>query len=1040
MIAITKISKKLYHVFFCLFLYLPLNSEGQIKTFDNLLKEISYSIIYGQERKADSLIQKVSVANIKESQKSAAKQAIYNLKCLYSIFFHLDYSLDSLDTSNLQSENILTSHIQQYIKSERYFVNAEWEQCSNLSFDFAIDDLELSEADRMPILYGISLSNLIISRDNLLQNIDSTISINFYDILHYIFKNSPDSLNNSILIKLYWASNILCSTSNEAKYIGEIIWKKIKSLSVADLAYFESILSTYRLDTHEYYQKRNNIQLYRDITNSLLENTKGYFVQNKWFLHLLEFGLFGDNEDEDAYIKIEQDNYSKLKKISPYFIAVRLINYGIYHGKLNRGMSSSFFNDYYNRLSTDSTFNRLNFRLLSYASFEDFSFNFNPENQLLISFIEKNKLINTKNAQKVNVIYTLGYINQLVLNHQFKKIDSLLKFNPIVKSLSGFIENNVVTNFMRLLNLNYESPTIENYNQVKESYRKLLKESSSDIISVTIADIIEFASFNDDVQFADSLLDIYETISYAKIRSFDLLKLRKIDLGNLIKNYYVERSYITLYNKTHYRKYLVQLLKFKLTKESLINSFAAMNSKEEKKMYELEATLFKTEIIKSYKHITNTYDFNKDFSYFEEIKTKNNLLIDSLLLYKSNIFAVDSSKVLNDLVGSIDDNTIVMIGLASREKPIDRYLAMYILLVQKDLNKLKLVQLENTLFDTPLGNYFSSTPYPYTRKDKLRYFFKTASNNVFIKQIEETCANKTNILITGSALIDQIPFNVLLASKNNSKRKIYQFSNLADISDEKILGSDSSILNANILKKKILCLGDAVFSNPISSFSRSMWNSLPGTFEEVNFINEILKNKWQVTLLTKQDASKSEFLNKILNTDYQIIHLATHSFYCDYDSSGNPFAKIPISILPQREVRSSILFANGGNFSNYESTDRLINFLENNLVLGEISYLPLNNAELVVLSSCESNIGLPQVYNDYFGNVTLSTAFKYAGAKYVIGTRWEVADENAKTFFRLFYEVLNKSGSIEFSFDSAVDRLKIESSDPYIWGAFILIK
>ena len=215
---------------------------------------------------------------------------------------------------------------------------------------------------------------------------------------------------------------------------------------------------------------------------------------------------------------------------------------------------------------------------------------------------------------------------------------------------------------------------------------------------------------------------------------------------------------------------------------------------------------------------------------------------------------------------------------------------------------------------------------------------------------------------------------------------------------------------------------------------------MPGTLEEINIIKNIFKDKNEVTVLNGNNATKSNFINQISNTSFKIVHLATHSFYIKFDASKNPFVKIPTSILPQREFRSSILFSDGGEFEKYESAERLESFLNKNLLLGEIIYLPMNKTRLVVLSSCETNIGFPKVYDDIFENISLNTAFKYAGAQYVLGSRWEVSDQYSKKFYSYFYNTLNETDDIEFSYSSAVSSLIHINADPFIWGAFVLIK
>jgi CHAT domain-containing protein len=71
----------------------------------------------------------------------------------------------------------------------------------------------------------------------------------------------------------------------------------------------------------------------------------------------------------------------------------------------------------------------------------------------------------------------------------------------------------------------------------------------------------------------------------------------------------------------------------------------------------------------------------------------------------------------------------------------------------------------------------------------------------------------------------------------------------------------------------------------------------------------------------------------------------------------------------------------------------------------------------------------------------LAWAFKAAGAKAVIGTRWQVNDESAAEFWRKFYDNLFTGLPIGKAFHGA--RLHIMKQEkwnhPYYWAVFQLI-
>jgi CHAT domain len=1023
-----------------LFIETPTYSQDTNLEFQVLIHNVVYSIITGEERKSDSLLNEFSIFIQNHDNNAIANDTYLNFKSLYAIFFHYDYLLDSLHDIKMESDDPQLLHIRKYIESEYYFNNGDWNKSMDSSFDFSIDDLKYNIKERTPILYALAIANVIIGRDNNLKRVDTSIYINFYDVLNYLNKNSLDSLNTSILIKFFWASNILNSTAQETRRLEEIIFHRLKSISIEDLAYYESVYSTYALQSHSFYLKQKNVKNYDEITESISVSKRGYFIQNKWYSHLLSFGLFGDDEDEDQYFKIEMDYYNTLNKVIPYYNGLRLIRYGIHYGPTNNNTSETLFSRFYEYMQSDSLIRYQVVSLLKYASFEDISQNMNTVPNALINFIENSEVINKTNSRNINMIYVFGYIDHLELNKQYKKIDSLVEKDSIVNSYRNEILSNPTFAFLKSYLSISDSVTCQKYLSLKDNFRNLLKDSGRSIIKILIGDVIEFATYYNDINFADSLLRIYEAMSLAEMRKLYTVNRRKSDLGPLLKSYYVERTFISLFNKTHNNSYLIELLKFKLIKEKLINYSAFADRTNDKIIDSLERELIKDNIIKDFKFATQTYNENIDFNYFQTRANANNKLIDSLLAdtYTKTERIFDTSKLISTLLGNIEDKSIVLLGLASRRKPDDLNLASYILAIQKNIDSLRLIEVEDSIFSTPYGNYFDVAPNEEIKKRRLNYLLKNINGNNSIRQVQNICGTKDRVLITGTALIDQIPFNIILSKRDNHK-KVYQLGNLITIFND-IKGLNDFDFSQNKNATKILALGGAVFNNSDSPLVRSMLQYLPGSFREVEYIRNTFDSCCFVRVLIKDSARKENFISEINRTSYSIIHLATHSFFVEYDNSQNPFVTIPVSILPDREVRSAMYFTGGGDFQKYDSIERLKSYLDRNLILGEMVYLPLYNTKLVVLSSCETNIGLPLIFEDVYGNMSITMACKYAGARYVLGTQWEISDEYAKYFYKTFYEGLKTCGRIEDSFDNAVSKLRAMNDDPIVWGGFMLTK
>lgn len=997
-----------------------------------LIKEVSYSIINGNEGASDSLQKELLVNYSNESN-----EITEILKGLHLAFFHYDYSLDSLYELHKKYNTPYISHLQKLLESEYYFNNADWMNCGLSSLDFTIEEQSLDSTLYSPLFDAISLSNLIISRQNSLLRNKSDINDNYFKLLNTLFKNSADSLNNAMLIKLFWASCIVNSTSKEANQLQDILWKKKDKLSIEDRIYYESIVSEYFSVTKTFYANRNNAQLYDSFSQRILLSNKIYFIQNRWFNYLLTFAKYNDLEHQSKYLDIELKYSKEQKKITPYFQGQRLIQMGVYYGNKDLLLSSSYFLKFYNLSYSDSVFWKRNYMFFNYTRFKEALIH---HEALLIPLIESQKLINENNSEAINYEYIGTYFNQLLLKNQFHKVDSLLKFDTIISSLNPTLISSFNIKFLHARQKILDSFSIENYFLFKNEFLNL-NIFYSDLSKVLNQELIEYAAYFNDIPFADSLLNNSEILAFKHFDEFDKLRLNKADIPLLIKNDYLDRFYIMLFNKTQDNNYLIRLLRFVLQKNNLIEKIISSDQSNQI-IDSLSRNILNDDIIKTFGFITNTFDSVKSNPLILNRTTKNISLRDSLSLElkKSNLInnavkpltitQADSSILITSFFNNLNDSSVILMGVASHKHPLDSVLSTYILMVEKDVKKLRLLNIEDSLFTTPLGNYFDAPVSSNSATAKFKFLLNNLKNSPAIQTIKNGCENKSQIFITGGALIDQIPFNIVLSEE--SEKNFYQISNLHTF--------NTSLYSRISGDRNILAVGGVKFNSTTSSTTRNLLNYLPETLKEVNIIDSIFKNNYQVKILKEDYATKSELINQINQRQYEIIHLATHSFYSPFDNSNNPFVKIPVSILPQREFRSVILFANGGEFQKFESTKRLEEFINKNLLLAEIPFLPINKTRLVVLSSCETNINLPTVYGDIYGNHTLNTAFKYAGAQYVIGSRWEISDKFSKQFFIFFYGALNASDDIEASFFYAVKKLKELNPDPFIWGPFVLLK
>ena len=132
--------------------------------------------------------------------------------------------------------------------------------------------------------------------------------------------------------------------------------------------------------------------------------------------------------------------------------------------------------------------------------------------------------------------------------------------------------------------------------------------------------------------------------------------------------------------------------------------------------------------------------------------------------------------------------------------------------------------------------------------------------------------------------------------------------------------------------------------------------------------------------------------------EYGIVHIATHSGTNGKDQS--PFIQ-----LGQERLR-----------------------------LEQIYGLQLKPGSLVVLSSCQSGVGV--IGKDV---TSLASAFGVAGASGIIASRWAIDDEQTANFFTTFYSTLRSGKSVASALRSAESKMAKSGQHPYYWAGFSLL-
>lgn len=221
--------------------------------------------------------------------------------------------------------------------------------------------------------------------------------------------------------------------------------------------------------------------------------------------------------------------------------------------------------------------------------------------------------------------------------------------------------------------------------------------------------------------------------------------------------------------------------------------------------------------------------------------------------------------------------------------------------------------------------------------------------------------------------------------------------------------------------KHVLSFSDSTLQSSFSS-DRSI-KPLPNSETEIREISKILsRHNINSTLFIKDSATESNFKSVVPGAD--IIHVATHGFSDDR-----------VTFL------SGLLFySTVSDNNNISETDYLYQNTYNDdgiLFVREINNLDIN-ANLVVLSSCESGIG-QNIHGE--GLISLNRAFYAAGASNVVFSMWKMLDEQTKYFMTEFYK---NFGTNNFNYEDALQKTKLSFienkslQDPYFWAGFLL--
>jgi tetratricopeptide (TPR) repeat protein/CHAT domain-containing protein len=192
------------------------------------------------------------------------------------------------------------------------------------------------------------------------------------------------------------------------------------------------------------------------------------------------------------------------------------------------------------------------------------------------------------------------------------------------------------------------------------------------------------------------------------------------------------------------------------------------------------------------------------------------------------------------------------------------------------------------------------------------------------------------------------------------------------------------------------------------------WRDLPGTLHEIDSVSRLAARR-EIVRLQAAEAGTGRLLQELPRARWA--HIATHGYFADPSirSVLTPDPKLFNTIGTERIgaglrnplVLSGLVLA-GANVP--RAGDDLLAHDDHGILTAEsIAGLDLSGLDLVVLSACETGLGLSGGGEGVFG---LQRAFHLAGAQNVVASLWKVDDHATAALMTIFYDRLWRQGKL----------------------------
>ena len=325
--------------------------------------------------------------------------------------------------------------------------------------------------------------------------------------------------------------------------------------------------------------------------------------------------------------------------------------------------------------------------------------------------------------------------------------------------------------------------------------------------------------------------------------------------------------------------------------------------------------------------------------------------------------------------------------------------------------------------------------------------------------------NAEIIYFSPAGLLNSIPieyFPINTKRKAQNDISIYRLSSTRELVNRKISNRiKNAVLYGGLnytVKGKNVSYTDSITLNsriPINHISRSIVDSISNrggfdplysTMIEIDSISKIMSDKSVSNVKFVENEGSEDSFKRLSSQDVNCIHIATHGMYIGVNevNEKKDILNLRFVNLNATDMKNdnaldrSFLVMSGGNMLLYRDSIPL-EIDDGLLTAREISLMDLHNADLVVLSACQTGLG----DIDSEGVYGLQYGFKMAGVKTILMSLDKVDDEATRILMVEFYRNLMSGQSKPQSLKNAQKFLRSVDNGKYdkpkYWASFIML-